>query len=66
MTETVESAPPSWQVPPTLVSKRASERLTAEDDPVHLENAVVRFLELKKAGVLATLHMYKPGAMATA
>ena len=33
----------------------------AEDDPVHVENAVKYFLELKKAGVQAELHTYAQG-----
>jgi len=33
----------------------------AEDDPVHVENAVEYFLELKKAGVPAELHIYAQG-----
>src|SRR5690348_912252 len=33
----------------------------AEDDPVHVENAVEYFLELKKAGVQAELHIYAQG-----
>jgi acetyl esterase/lipase len=33
----------------------------AEDDPVHVENAVVYFMELKKANVPAELHIYAQG-----
>jgi len=33
----------------------------AEDDPVHVENAVEYFMELKKAGVPAELHTYAQG-----
>jgi acetyl esterase/lipase len=33
----------------------------AEDDPVHVENAVVYFMALKKAGVPAELHIYAAG-----
>lgn len=33
----------------------------AEDDPVHVENAVEYFMELKKAGVPAELHVYAQG-----
>ncbi|HEY6445507.1 MAG TPA: alpha/beta hydrolase [Acidobacteriaceae bacterium] len=33
----------------------------AEDDPVHVENAIEYFMELKKAGVPAELHVYAKG-----
>lgn len=33
----------------------------AEDDPVHVENAISYFLALKKAGVPAELHVYAQG-----
>ena len=33
----------------------------AEDDPVHVENAIVYFLALKKAGVPAEMHIYAQG-----
>jgi len=35
--------------------------LQAEDDPVHVENAVVYFTQLKKAKVPAELHVYAEG-----
>ena len=41
-------------VPPTFI-------LQAENDPVHVENAVTYFSELKKAGVPAELHIYAQG-----
>lgn len=45
---------PTAQTPPTFL-------LQAEDDPVHVENSIVYFLELKKAGVSAELHVYAHG-----
>src|SRR5580698_8263995 len=42
------------QTPPTFL-------VQAEDDPVHVENAVVYFMELKNAGVPAELHVYAQG-----
>jgi acetyl esterase/lipase len=45
---------PTANTPPTLI-------LQAEDDPVHVENAVVYFMALKKAGVPAELHVYAEG-----
>ena len=42
------------QTPPSFI-------LQAEDDPVHVENATVYFLELKKAKVPAELHVYAEG-----
>jgi dipeptidyl aminopeptidase/acylaminoacyl peptidase len=33
----------------------------AEDDPVHVENAVVYFMALKNANVPAELHIYAQG-----
>jgi acetyl esterase/lipase len=45
---------PTAQTPPTFL-------LQAEDDPVHAENSIVYFLELKKAGVPAELHVYAQG-----
>ena len=42
------------QTPPTFI-------VQAEDDPVHVENAVVYFLALKKAKVPAELHVYAEG-----
>ncbi|MBB6143933.1 acetyl esterase/lipase [Silvibacterium bohemicum] len=35
--------------------------LQAEDDPVHVENAITYFMELKKAKVPAELHIYAEG-----
>ena len=46
--------PASAQTPPTFV-------VQAEDDPVHVENAVEYFMALKKAGVPAELHVYAEG-----
>ncbi len=45
---------PTAQTPPTFL-------LQAEDDPVHVENAVVYFLALKNAKVPAELHIYAEG-----
>jgi len=45
---------PTKDTPPTFI-------LQAEDDPVHVENAVVYFMQLKKAGVPAELHVYAQG-----
>jgi acetyl esterase/lipase len=45
---------PTAQTPPTFL-------LQAEDDPVHVENAVTYFTELKQAGVPAELHIYAQG-----
>ncbi|MGA7343927.1 MAG: alpha/beta hydrolase [Terracidiphilus sp.] len=45
---------PTADTPPTFI-------LQAEDDPVHVENAVVYFLALKKAKVPAELHVYAQG-----
>lgn len=45
---------PSADTPPTFL-------VQAEDDPVHVENAVMYFLALKKAGVPAELHVYTKG-----
>ena len=44
----------SGQTPPTFI-------VQAEDDTVHVENATVYFLELKKAKVPAELHIYAEG-----
>jgi acetyl esterase/lipase len=33
----------------------------AEDDPVHVENSIVYFAALKKAGVPAEMHIYAQG-----
>ncbi len=45
---------PTAETPPTFI-------VQAEDDPVHVENAVVYFLQLKKAKVPAELHIYAQG-----
>lgn len=45
---------PTKNTPPTFL-------LQAENDPVHVENAIVYFLQLKKAGVPAELHVYAKG-----
>jgi acetyl esterase/lipase len=45
---------PTAETPPTFL-------LQAEDDPVHVENAVVYFLALKNAKVPAELHIYAQG-----
>jgi acetyl esterase/lipase len=45
---------PTAQTPPTFL-------VQAEDDPFHVENAVTYFMELKKAGVPAELHIYAQG-----
>ena len=45
---------PTANTPPTFV-------VQAEDDPVHVENAVVYFLQLKNAKVPAELHIYAQG-----
>jgi acetyl esterase/lipase len=45
---------PTAQTPPTFL-------VQAEDDPVHVENAVVYFLALKNAKVSAELHIYAQG-----
>ncbi len=45
---------PTSETPPTFV-------LQAEDDPVHVENAVVYFMALKNAKVPAELHVYAEG-----
>jgi acetyl esterase/lipase len=42
------------KTPPTFL-------LQAEDDPVHVENSVVYFMQLKKAKVPAELHVYAEG-----
>jgi len=46
--------PVTGSVPPTFL-------LQAEDDPVHVENAVVYFMALKNAKVPAELHVYTKG-----
>src|SRR6202021_2892649 len=45
---------PTDQTPRTFL-------VQAEDDPVHVENAVVYFLALKNAKVAAELHIYAQG-----
>jgi acetyl esterase/lipase len=45
---------PTEKTPPTFL-------VQAEDDSVHVENAVVYFLQLKKAKVPAELHIYAEG-----
>jgi acetyl esterase/lipase len=45
---------PTAETPPTFI-------VQAEDDPVHVENATVYFLQLKKAKVPAELHIYAEG-----
>jgi acetyl esterase/lipase len=46
--------PVTGQTPPSFI-------VQAEDDPVHVENAVVYFQALKKAKVPAELHIYAEG-----
>ncbi len=45
---------PTTQTPPSFI-------VQAEDDPVHVENATVYFLQLKAAKVPAELHLYAEG-----
>jgi len=45
---------PTAKTPPTFI-------VQAEDDPVHVENAVVYFMQLKNAKVPAELHLYAEG-----
>jgi len=45
---------PTEKTPPTFI-------VQAEDDPVHVENAIVYFMALKKANVPAELHIYAQG-----
>jgi acetyl esterase/lipase len=45
---------PTANTPPTFI-------VQAEDDPVHVENAVVYFMALKNAKVPAELHVYAQG-----
>jgi acetyl esterase/lipase len=45
---------PTANTPPTFI-------VQAEDDPVHVENATVYFLQLKNAKVPAELHIYSKG-----
>jgi acetyl esterase/lipase len=46
--------PVTKETPPTFL-------VQAEDDPVHVENAVQYFMALKNAGVPAELHIYAKG-----
>lgn len=46
--------PVTKDTPPTFL-------LQAEDDPVHVENVIQYFVQLKKAGVPAELHVYTKG-----
>jgi acetyl esterase/lipase len=46
--------PVTKETPPTFL-------VQAEDDPVHVENAVEYFMALKKAGVESELHVYSKG-----
>ena len=46
--------PVTAAVPPTYL-------VQAEDDPVHVENAIAWFMALKRAGVPAELHLYSRG-----
>jgi acetyl esterase/lipase len=46
--------PVTAETPPTFL-------LQAEDDPVHVENAIEYFMALKRAGVAAELHVYTKG-----
>ena len=45
---------PTADTPPTFI-------VQAEDDPVHVENAIVYFMQLKNAKVPAELHIYSQG-----
>jgi acetyl esterase/lipase len=45
---------PTEQTPPTFI-------VQAEDDPVHVENSTVYFLQLKNAKVSAEMHLYAEG-----
>ncbi len=45
---------PTSQTPPTFI-------VQAEDDPVHVENSTVYFLQLKNAKVPAEMHLYSEG-----
>ncbi len=49
-----EDVPVTKDTPPAFV-------VQAEDDPVHVENALQYFMALKKAGVPAELHVYAKG-----
>jgi len=45
---------PTGKTPPTFIAQ-------AEDDPVHVENALVYYQQLKNAKVPAELHIYAEG-----
>jgi acetyl esterase/lipase len=45
---------PTEQTPPTFI-------VQSEDDPVHVENSTVYFLQLKNAKVSAEMHLYAEG-----
>jgi len=49
-----EVEPAKDRTPPTFIAM-------AEDDPVRVENALTYYLELKRAGVPAELHLYPTG-----
>jgi len=46
---------------PVTASTPPAFLVQAEDDPVHVENAVEYFLQLKKAGVAGELHVFAQG-----
>jgi acetyl esterase/lipase len=46
---------------PVTASTPPAFLVQAEDDPVHVENAIGYFMALKKAGVPAELHVYAKG-----
>lgn len=46
---------------PVTASTPPAFLVQAEDDPVHVENAIEYFMALKKAGVPAELHLYATG-----
>jgi acetyl esterase/lipase len=46
---------------PVTASTPPAFLVQAEDDPVHVENAIEYFMALKKAGVPAELHVYAKG-----
>jgi acetyl esterase/lipase len=46
---------------PVTASTPPAFLVQAEDDPVHVENAIEYFMALKKAGVEAELHLYAKG-----
>lgn len=49
-----EVVPAKATTPPTII-------VMTQDDPVHVENAVVYYLALKNAGVPAEMHLYPTG-----